>query len=168
MKLKKKLSQDSSVSVGTELRAGLLWYWGSIPGRDRDLSFIHNVQISSGAHLASYPPGHWGLVPRGQSDSGCEVDHVLQSSAEVKDAWIVFMAWCLIIHKDVFTGLLVSEQCASLSFCGSYFAHPCFGVCELFFLVDNVVITGTVLNNLQRIILTSRSAVSDRSFGGNG
>jgi hypothetical protein len=64
----------------------------------------HRVQNSSGAHSASYPMGTGGSFPGGKAD------HSPPSSAEVKNEWsyistpqYVFMAWCLVKHRDNFT-----------------------------------------------------------------
>jgi hypothetical protein len=57
-------------------------------------------------HPASYPMGT-GTLSLGVKRPGCEADHSLPSSAEVKNAWsytstpqYVFMAWCLVKHRD--------------------------------------------------------------------
>jgi hypothetical protein len=63
----------------------------------------------SGAQQASYQMGTGGSFP-GVKWPGCEADHSHISSAKVKNAWsynssspYVFMAWCLVKHRDNFT-----------------------------------------------------------------
>jgi hypothetical protein len=67
-------------------------------------SLHHHVHNGARAHPASYPMGTRG------SFSGGEADHSPPSSAEVKYAWnytstpqYVFIAWCLVKHRDNFT-----------------------------------------------------------------
>jgi hypothetical protein len=74
-----------------------------------NFSFHHHIQNISGAHPASYWMGTRGSFP-GVKWLGCEADHSPPCSAEVKNAWsytstpqYVFMAWCLVKHKDNFT-----------------------------------------------------------------
>jgi hypothetical protein len=55
--------RDSSVGVATRLRVRWLGNRGSIPGRDRDFSCLHNVQTGSGAHPASYSMSTRGFFP---------------------------------------------------------------------------------------------------------
>jgi len=75
----------------------------SSPGR-----FWDRVQIGSGAHPASYPKGTSALSLAVERP-GREAD-LPPSSAEVKNAWSytfapqhVFMAWCLVKHRNNFT-----------------------------------------------------------------
>jgi hypothetical protein len=75
----------------------------------RDFSLLHSNQIVSGAHQASYAMGTRA------SSSGIkwlrhEADHSPPVSAKVKKAWsyistspYVFMASCIIMHRDNFT-----------------------------------------------------------------
>jgi hypothetical protein len=58
------------------------------------------------------PPIQWvpGVLSLGVKRPGREADHLPPSSAEVKNAWTippllqyVFMAWCLVKHRDNFT-----------------------------------------------------------------
>jgi hypothetical protein len=58
------------------------------------------------------PPIHWvpGTLSLGLKCPRCEADYSAPSSAEVKNAWsytstpqYVFMAWCLVKHRDKFT-----------------------------------------------------------------
>jgi hypothetical protein len=73
-----------------------------------NLSLHHRVQTDSGACL---PPIQW--VP-GVKRQWPEIDHSLPSSAEVKNAWsytstpqYVFMAWCLLKHRNDFKLLVL-------------------------------------------------------------
>jgi hypothetical protein len=45
----------SSVSIVNRLRAGRTMVRGSIPGRDRAVSFLHHIQTGSGAHTVYNP-----------------------------------------------------------------------------------------------------------------
>jgi hypothetical protein len=79
------------------------------PAGGGNFSLHHRVQNGSGTHQASNPMGTSGSFP-GVKAAGREADHSPQSSAEVKNAWsytstplYVFMAWCLVKHKDNFT-----------------------------------------------------------------
>jgi hypothetical protein len=74
------------------------------PAAVENFSFQHRVQNSSGAQPASYPMGTRGSFPGGKSD------HSPPSSAEVQNVWsytstpqYIFMAWCLVKHRDNFT-----------------------------------------------------------------
>jgi hypothetical protein len=79
----------------------------SIPGRARDFTIRHRVQIGSEALPASCivsSGGRGGSFP-GAKRPGCETHHSLLSSVEIKNAWsytstapYVFTAWCLIKH----------------------------------------------------------------------
>jgi hypothetical protein len=53
---------------------------GSIPGRGKHFSFMHNIQIGSGAQPGSYKNGYQGVFPQGH-----EADHSLPLTAEVKN-----------------------------------------------------------------------------------
>jgi hypothetical protein len=71
-------------------------------------SFLHVVQTSSGAHPASYPMVTGGSFSGGKAVS--EADHSPPTSAEVKKTWLytstppnIFMAYCLINHRENFT-----------------------------------------------------------------
>jgi hypothetical protein len=74
-----------------------------------NFSLHHRVRNGSEAHPVSYPIGTRGCCLGGES-AGCEADHSPPSSAEVKNVWsytstpqYVFMAWCLVKHRDNFT-----------------------------------------------------------------
>jgi hypothetical protein len=102
-----------------------LGYWlddrGSsvrFPAEAGNFSLHHSVQTGSEAHPASYPMGTTGSFP-GDKRPGRESDHSPLSSTEVKNArsytstpQYVFMACCLVKHRDNFT-LLVFWQCAN-------------------------------------------------------
>jgi len=58
------------------------------------------------------PPIQWvpGALSRGLKRQNHEADHSSPSSVEVKNAWshiftprYVFMVWCLVKHRDIFT-----------------------------------------------------------------
>jgi hypothetical protein len=73
----------------------------SIPG-NASFFLLHSVQTGSGAYPVSYPMGIGGFS-QGVKPAGCEADHSLLSSAEVKNRGAipplppyVFMARCLI------------------------------------------------------------------------
>jgi hypothetical protein len=61
------MSLDILVSIENMLNDGLSSNWGSILGRARDFSFLHNIQTDSGTHPASYTEGTflgingWGM-----------------------------------------------------------------------------------------------------------
>jgi hypothetical protein len=65
---------------------GQLRNQGSIPGRVRGFSVLHNVEIKYGAHLASYPVDTRGSFPEVD-----ELQHVTDnscpSSAKVMNPW---------------------------------------------------------------------------------
>jgi hypothetical protein len=105
-------------SVGIALGYGL-GDWGSrvrFPAGAGNFSLHHRVQNNSGAHSASYPMGtrvSFPVVKRPER----ETDHSPPSSVEVKNAWsytstsqYVFMAWCLVKHKDNFTFYLLPNR----------------------------------------------------------
>jgi hypothetical protein len=93
--------------------------WGSkfrFPAGAGNFSLHHRVQNGSGFHPASYPMGTRGSFP-GVKRPGREDDHSLPSSAEVKNAWAipplsqcVFMAWCLVKHRDNFAFTFTSME----------------------------------------------------------
>jgi hypothetical protein len=74
------------------------------------------IWVSMGVviHPASYSMGTRDSFP-GVKRSGREADHSPPYSAEVKNAWsytsipkYVFMAWCLVKHRDDFTKINVT------------------------------------------------------------
>jgi hypothetical protein len=79
----------------------------------------HSVQTGSGAHSPSYLMGTRGSFVEIKR-SGREADYSHPSSVEVKNAWsytstpqYVFMAWCLVKHRDNFTFTLISVSSSS-------------------------------------------------------
>jgi hypothetical protein len=81
----------------------------SIYARGRNFSLRHRVKTGSGGQLAPYPMGKWAVCS-GIKRPKREADNSPPSSAEVKNAWsytsippYVFMAWCLVIHRDNFS-----------------------------------------------------------------
>jgi hypothetical protein len=69
-------------------------------------SLRHCVQTGSGAHPASYLMGT-GALSLGVKRPGREADHSPPCSTDVKNEWsytsisqYVFMAWCLVKHRD--------------------------------------------------------------------
>jgi hypothetical protein len=99
--------------------------WAVIPG----ICLRRNVPVrklkciflfTTGSRTAlgpTQPPIQWvrGALSLGIKRPGCEADHSPPSSAEIKNAWsytstpqYVFMAWCLVKHKDNFTFLIAS------------------------------------------------------------
>jgi hypothetical protein len=68
----------------------------------------------------------WGALPPGLKWSGREVEHSPPSSAKIENSWIytsitpcVFMAWCLIKHRDKFTSTLhIHSEPAHCVMCG--------------------------------------------------
>jgi hypothetical protein len=77
----------------------------NIGSRDRSVGIATRLR-------AGRPPIQWvpGALSLGVKRPEHEVDHSPPSSAEVKNAWsytsiplYVFMAWCLVKHRDNFT-----------------------------------------------------------------
>jgi hypothetical protein len=56
-------SLDSSVGIANRLRAGRPRSQGSIPGRDKHFSLLHNVQTGSETYSAPYAMGSGGWPP---------------------------------------------------------------------------------------------------------
>jgi hypothetical protein len=74
-------------SVGKALGYGLGDRGSRVPFPARAGNFsLHCIQNGSGAHPASYPMGARDSFPGGKA-AGREADHLLPSSAEVKNAW---------------------------------------------------------------------------------
>jgi hypothetical protein len=102
-------SRDSSVGIalgyGLDDRGSRVRF----PAGAGNFSLHHRIQNGAGVHPASYPMGTRGSFP-GVKRPGREADHSPSSRAEVKNAWsytstpqYVFMAWCLVKHRDNFT-----------------------------------------------------------------
>jgi hypothetical protein len=62
--------------------------WGSIPGRGKNLSFLHSVQTGPEVHPNSYPVGIGGSLPKGKTAELEDVYSVL-CSVEVKIGYAV-------------------------------------------------------------------------------
>jgi hypothetical protein len=103
------VSRDSSVDIalgyGLDDRSSGVRF----PAETGNLSLRHRVQNGSGAYPASCPMGTRDSFP-GVKWQGREADNSPSSSAEVQNAWsytstpqYVFMAWCLVKHRDDFT-----------------------------------------------------------------
>jgi hypothetical protein len=106
-----KISKSRDVSVGIALGYRLDDRGSRVrfPSGAGNFSLHNRVQNVSGAHPASYPMGTGGSF-LGVKRPGREADHSPPYSAEVKNAWsytltpqYVFMAWCLVKHRDSFT-----------------------------------------------------------------
>jgi hypothetical protein len=102
------MSRDSSVGIalgyGLDDRGSRVRFSAGAG----NFSLHHHVQNGSGAHPASYRR-ILGALSLGIKRSGCEADHSPPSIAEVKNEWsytstpqYVFMAWCLVKHRDNF------------------------------------------------------------------
>jgi hypothetical protein len=68
-------SRDSSVGIATSWKTGNRFFVGA-----RDFFVLHNIHMTSEAHLASYPIGTVGSFP-GVKRPGFEAEHSLSSSA---------------------------------------------------------------------------------------
>jgi hypothetical protein len=91
------------------------------PEGANNISLHYLVRNGSGALPASYPMFTGGIFA-GVKRSARKADHSPQSSAEVKNAWsytstlpYVFMAWCLVKHRD-FTFLLCQKTIIKIWF----------------------------------------------------
>jgi hypothetical protein len=89
------------------LRAG--WSRVRVPAGAGNFSFHHRVQTGSGTRPTSYPMGSRGSFPGGKA-AGAWSWPLTSINTEVKNAWIynstpqyVFMAWCLVKHRDSIT-----------------------------------------------------------------
>jgi hypothetical protein len=81
-----------------------------IPEGAGNFFFRHRVQTSSGAHPTSYPMGNRGSFPGGTAAGGVKLTTRLHPVPRSENAWsytstpqYVFMAWCLVKHRDNFT-----------------------------------------------------------------
>jgi hypothetical protein len=91
----------------------------SIPGRGKDFFFFLFATAYRPALGPTQPPiqGVLGLFSRGIIKwPGSEGDHSSESSAEVKNVWsytsthpYIFMAWCLVKHRDNFTYTFIDK-----------------------------------------------------------
>jgi hypothetical protein len=55
------------------------------PQQGQEFSPNHPDQLWGPTNLSN---GYWGLFPQGVKQQGCEADHSLPASAEVKKMWI--------------------------------------------------------------------------------
>jgi hypothetical protein len=105
--LESNQSRDSSVGIALGYGLDDQGSRARFPAGAGNFSLQHNVKNGSGAHPASYPMGTRGSFSGGKS-AGREADHT-SISAEVKNVWsytstppYVFVAWCLVKHRDNF------------------------------------------------------------------
>jgi hypothetical protein len=93
---------DTATSLtGVQLSAGAIMGFFSLHHRIQDWLWCPPSLLSNGYRGGALSPG--------AQRSGREADHSPPSSAEVKNAWsctsapqYVFMAWCLVKHRDNF------------------------------------------------------------------
>jgi hypothetical protein len=78
---------------------------------------LFHVHIASGAHPASYPMSTGDSFLRGKVTRAWS-QPLFPSRAKVKNVWLytsttkyVFMAWCLVQHRDTFTFFMVNCLC---------------------------------------------------------
>jgi hypothetical protein len=78
------------------------------PAGAGNFSLLRRIQTSSGVHPGSYSMGTRDSFPGGKV-AGLEADHSPPPSTEVNNTWsytstpqCVFMAWCLVKHRDYF------------------------------------------------------------------
>jgi hypothetical protein len=98
--------------TSTKKKKGTGWmteYCGSIPGWGRRFFLLLSVQTGPGGQATTYRMGTGSSFT-----GGSEADHSSPSSAEDMNAWsyastvsYVFMAWCLIKHRDKFTFIVL-------------------------------------------------------------
>jgi hypothetical protein len=101
-----KGSSGSSVSIVTRLRPGRLGF------NSRQEKWWESLSSPPRPHRPWAPPSQclsWGFIPEVKRP-GREAGHSPPFSADVKNVWgyastppYVFMAWCLIKHKENFT-----------------------------------------------------------------
>jgi hypothetical protein len=114
----------ASKNIGVGVARSVQWLGyglddrGSIHGRGSDFSLPHRVQTGSGAHPASYPMGTWDSFPGGKVAGAWNWPfHLYVVPSERMRGAIpplsqyVFMAWCLVNHRDNSTFIL--NLCAS-------------------------------------------------------
>jgi hypothetical protein len=103
------MSRDSWVGIAAGYRLDGRMIGVRFPAGAGNFSLRHHVQTGTEAHPASCAIGT-GIPSLGVKRLGREAAHSPPSSAEVKNAWsynstpqYVFMAWCLVKHRDKFT-----------------------------------------------------------------
>jgi hypothetical protein len=117
----------SSVSKATGYGLDDRMIGGSIPGGAGNFSLHHHVQTGSGAHLASYSTGTGGSFPEGKAAGSWSWSLTSVKCRGQRMHWAipplpqyVFMAWCLVKHRENFTFLTlllfytVNSQCSSV------------------------------------------------------
>jgi hypothetical protein len=115
------------------------------------------------------PPVQWvlGALSLGVKRPGREADHSLPSSAEVKNAWsytstppYVFMAWCLVKHRDNFTGWVYRHVSWTVTD-GKWMTH-CTRWWNVLYLTSGGSICLTYITNLfQRVTFIRNSSLSE-------
>jgi hypothetical protein len=78
-------SRGRSVSIESRVRARRSGF-NSRCGNDEIFFLLYRVQTGSGAHPASYTVSTGSYFPV-DTVAGCEANHSIPSSAEVKNAW---------------------------------------------------------------------------------
>jgi hypothetical protein len=103
------MSLDSSVGIETGYGLDDRMVGVRFPTGAGNFSLRHRVQTGSGAHTVSYPTDTEGSFSGSKAAWAWSWPYT-PSSAEVKNAWsytstpqYVFMAWCLVKHRDNFT-----------------------------------------------------------------
>jgi hypothetical protein len=102
--------------------------WSSTVRFPVGLGIFLFTTVSRTALGLTQPPIQWvpGALSLGVKRLGLEADHSPPSSVEVKNAWsytstpqYVFMAWCLVKHRDNFTFYLVVQyiSCVNILKC---------------------------------------------------
>jgi hypothetical protein len=117
------MGRSSDSSVGIALACGLDDRCSRVrfSAGAGNFSLHHRIQNGSGAHPASYPMGTRNFS-LGVKQPGREANHSPPSSVEVKNSWsytstpqCVFMAWCLVKHRDNFSFTLTSHGGAAVA-----------------------------------------------------
>jgi hypothetical protein len=91
-------------------RAGLWAEWSGVRIPTGAGNLYHPIQAGSGAHPASYPMGTMGSFPGGKAPGIVKltthlhlVPRLIMRGAIPPLPQYVFMAWCLVKHKENFT-----------------------------------------------------------------
>jgi hypothetical protein len=79
------MSQGTSVSIVSDYGLDNWVIGGRSPAEAKNFFSSLCVQTGSEAHPASYSMGTGGSFPEGEVQPGCDADHSLPSSAEVKN-----------------------------------------------------------------------------------
>jgi hypothetical protein len=123
-------SRDSFVGIATRLTG---WTIGVLVfDSRRGLGIFLFTTASRTALGPIQPPIQWipGALSLGIKWPWREADHSPPSSAEVKNAWsctsnpqYVFMAWCLVKHRDNFTCITICIICNEFLIDTTYFVQ---------------------------------------------